>query len=85
MLGHASITLTVDTYAHLLAGVGRRAADAADALIIRKPRDQSVTNEPPAKGVAASRLGETAGQTGGPRGDRTHNPRIKSPLLCQLS
>jgi hypothetical protein len=21
----------------------------------------------------------------GPRGDRTHNPRIKSPLLCQLS
>ena len=22
---------------------------------------------------------------GGPRGDRTHNPRIKSPLLCQLS
>ena len=22
---------------------------------------------------------------GGPRGGRTHNPRIKSPLLCQLS
>src|SRR4051794_17867159 len=22
---------------------------------------------------------------GGPRGDRTHSPRIKSPLLCQLS
>ena len=22
---------------------------------------------------------------GGPRGTRTHNPRIKSPLLCQLS
>ena len=21
----------------------------------------------------------------GPRGTRTHNPRIKSPLLCQLS
>ena len=21
----------------------------------------------------------------GPRGNRTHNPRIKSPLLCQLS
>lgn len=25
------------------------------------------------------------GNTGGPRGTRTHNPRIKSPLLCQLS
>ena len=28
---------------------------------------------------------ERGGQHGGPRGDRTHNPRIKSPLLCQLS
>jgi integrase len=35
MLGHSSITLTVDTYAHLLAGVGQKAADAADALIPR--------------------------------------------------
>jgi hypothetical protein len=32
---------------------------------------------------AAARVGED--QTGGPRGTRTHNPRIKSPLLCQLS
>jgi hypothetical protein len=24
-------------------------------------------------------------QVRGPRGTRTHNPRIKSPLLCQLS
>jgi integrase len=28
---------------------------------------------------------KAAAQKGGPRGDRTHNPRIKSPLLCQLS
>ena len=28
---------------------------------------------------------ESAGHEGGPRGTRTHNPRIKSPLLCQLS
>ena len=28
---------------------------------------------------------ETPGQGGGPPGDRTQNPRIKSPLLCQLS
>ena len=31
------------------------------------------------------RKGKRAGQRSGPRGDRTHNPRIKSPLLCQLS
>ncbi len=28
---------------------------------------------------------ESAGERGGPPGDRTLNPRIKSPLLCQLS
>ena len=43
MLGHSSITLTADTYSHLLAGVGKKAADAADALIIRKPHEQSVS------------------------------------------
>jgi integrase len=43
MLGHSSITLTADTYSHLLAGVGQLAADAADALIPRTPRDQWVT------------------------------------------
>jgi integrase len=41
MLGHSSITLTADTYSHLLEGVGRRAAEAADALIPRSVRDQS--------------------------------------------
>ena len=44
MLGHSSITLTADTYSHLLAGVGRKAADAVDALIVRKPREQLVPN-----------------------------------------
>ena len=43
ILGHSSITLTADTYSPLLAGVGRKAADAADALIPRASRDQSVT------------------------------------------
>ena len=39
MLGHSSITLTADTYSHLLAGVGKKAAEAADALIVRMPRE----------------------------------------------
>lgn len=42
--GHSSIKLTADTYSHLLTGAGRRAAEAADALIPRGKRDQSVTS-----------------------------------------
>ncbi len=45
-LGHSSIGLSADTYAHLLEGVGRRAADAADALIPTTRCDYSVTMEP---------------------------------------
>jgi len=40
MLGHSSITITADTYAHLLEGVARQAAEAADALVPRR-RDQT--------------------------------------------
>ncbi len=32
-MGHSSIRVTVDTYSHLLPGVGRSAADAAEALV----------------------------------------------------
>lgn len=80
-LGHSSITLTVDTYSHLLEGVGRKAAEAATALVPRNRRDQSVTNQASvAQSVTGTRT-ESAGQgpaVGGPRGTRTHNPRIKS-------
>jgi site-specific recombinase XerD len=40
VLGRASLSLTADTYSHLLEGVGKSAAEAADALI----PDSSVTN-----------------------------------------
>lgn len=32
-LGHSTITLTADTYSHLIGGVGRQAADAAEAIV----------------------------------------------------
>lgn len=32
-LGHASIVLTVDTYAHVLPGMGERAADKLEAML----------------------------------------------------
>jgi integrase len=38
ILGHSSITITLDTYSHLLAGVGRDAAERAAALVPRAPR-----------------------------------------------
>ncbi len=53
-LGHSTITLTSDTYSHLLEGVGRDAAERAAALIPRTSRagaedrcDHSVTTEDP--------------------------------------
>ncbi|WP_413252957.1 tyrosine-type recombinase/integrase [Streptomyces brevispora] len=37
-LGHSTITITSDTYSHLLGGVGRDAADRASALVPRARR-----------------------------------------------
>jgi integrase len=43
ILGHGSISITSDTYAHLLEGVGKAAAEAASALVPRAPRAPSRT------------------------------------------
>jgi hypothetical protein len=32
-LGHSSITITSDTFSHLIGGIGRQAADAAEAVV----------------------------------------------------
>ena len=89
MLGHSSIAITADTYSHLLGNVGRDAAEAADALIPRRPREQNVSNggagRSPAEVVNEVAPGQTRRDASGPPGDRTLNPRIKSPLLCRLS
>jgi integrase len=92
ILGHSSIAITNDTYAHLLDGVGRDAAERAAALVPRAPVGSRGTAGLPS-GSRSSTAGvvEPSGSVnaqvseGGPRGTRTHNPRIKSPLLCQLS
>ncbi len=90
MLGHSSISITADTYSHLLRGVGRQAAEAAQALVPRVSASSTAvpTSFPRGLGDDDGRSPEEEnGQVndGGPRGTRTHNPRIKSPLLCQLS
>jgi hypothetical protein len=56
-LGHSSIGITADTYSHLLKNVGRGAAESASALIPRKQRDQSVTNQPSGPILRSQRRG----------------------------
>ncbi len=46
-LGHSSISITSDTYSHLLGGVGRDAADRASALV---PRARKTAPVGPAAG-----------------------------------
>jgi integrase len=92
MLGHSTITITADTYASVLPEVARRAAESAARLV---PRGQQA--DPQQLGPISAPSGpeadtepsppNTKGQvtSGGPRGTRTHNLRIKSPQLCLLS
>ncbi|SFT60877.1 Site-specific recombinase XerD [Geodermatophilus amargosae] len=84
MLGHASAAMTLDVYSGLFdddlsdlaARMDAAAREAASARV-------GAVWAQPSSGQAPGR--KTAARHGGPRGDRTHNPRIKSPLLCQLS
>jgi integrase len=84
MLGHASAAMTLDVYSGLfdddLTALADRMDAAARAAV--EARVGAVWAPSPADRPAKSKR---PGQRGGPRGDRTHNPRIKSPLLCQLS
>jgi integrase len=90
-MGHSSVRLTVDTYSHLLEGVGRGAADAAEAMVRPRattPAPDAPTLRPqgPENDSAAPPRGERPlVDRGAPSGTRTPNPLIKSQLLCQLS
>jgi len=77
MLGHASAAMTLDVYSGLFDDDLTALADRMDAA---------------ARAAAEARVGamwaltpvekptevQRPGQDGGPRGDRTHNPRIRS-------
>ena len=84
MLGHASAAMTLDVYSGLFDDDLTALADRMDAAAraAADARVGAVWARPPAE---TPTKGKRAGQRGGPRGDRTHSPRIKSPLLCQLS
>ena len=90
-MGDSSVRLTVDTYSHLLEGVGRSAADAAEGMV--RPRATTpaldaptLSPQTPGKDEAApSRRTKPLVDRSAPSGTRTPNPLIKSQLLCQLS
>lgn len=90
-LGHSTTHITANLYTHVVPALARSAADAVAAAVAYTQRvdatdvgemlatgkEHKTGREPPPD--------EIPGQRGGPRRDRTDNPRIKSPLLCQLS
>ncbi len=45
LLGHSSLVITADTYSHLLRGVGRKAAEAAAALVPRRPAEHTMSTQ----------------------------------------
>ncbi len=90
-LGHSTTHITANLYTHVVPAVARSAADAIAAAVAytRDARSADVvrtwSREAAFTGKRDPPDGEVAGHRGGPPGARTLNPRIKSPLLCQLS
>lgn len=72
-IGHSSTRITADMYAHLLPGASRGTAEKASALVPRKRRDQSVTNQAP---TAQSAVGADGASPGHWPVDAEDNPMM---------
>jgi hypothetical protein len=90
-MGHSSIRVTADIYSHLLQGVGRQAADAAEALVPARgahPAPDAPTLRPHAledDSTAPPLGGEAAGQNRAACRNRTDDLLITSEMLYRLS
>ena len=93
-MGHSSVRLTVDTYSHLLEGVGRGAADAAESMVRPRattPTPDAPTSRPPTPENEPARLPRRGNAQVGvstrraPEGTRTPNLLIRSQMLYPLS
>jgi len=71
-LGHSTITITSDTYAHMLEGVGRDGAERARALVPRQPGDHHARNVRLPRSATAGAEWKTPDQEGLPRVDSNH-------------
>src|SRR4029078_13093686 len=80
-LGHASISLTVDTYGKWLPKGDKAAVDSLDDTCRRGSGDRVMTLTTGGAAIAV----QVADLENGPTEDRTPNPLIKSQLLYQLS
>jgi len=88
ILRHASVTTTTGTYGHLALEDLR---DAVNRIAPEKPApfaDSLLTD--PARALPAPQRAENSASPNKilqsePRGDRTHDPRLKRPVLYQLS
>ncbi|WP_345710693.1 tyrosine-type recombinase/integrase, partial [Kineococcus glutinatus] len=82
-LGHSTTHITANLYTHVVPAVARSAADAIAAAVAYTRRTETTdvvrmwSAETVLAGERAPPGGEVAGQSGRPRGTRTHNPRIK--------
>ena len=84
-LGHSSSAITSDTYTSVFPKVAAAAAEAAAALVPRQATGTAMHTPRTHSASAGQARAGNAWSDGGPPGDRTPNPRIKSPLLCRLS
>jgi hypothetical protein len=71
-LGYSTITITSDTYAHMLEGVGRDAAERTRALVPRQPGDHHARNARLPRSATAAAEWKTPDQEGLPRVDSNH-------------
>lgn len=87
-LRHASVALTSDTYWLALVRRSRRRQQPSFRATRAPFPHQSHTTTALRQRITPKRTGEmplTRHFYGGPRGARTHDPRIKSPMLYRLS
>ena len=84
-LGHSSSTLTADTYTSVFPMVAAEAAEAAAAMVPRSATGTEAHTSRTHSASAGPVVHRNTRSRSGPPGDRTLNPRIKSPLLCRLS
>ena len=83
-LGHSQVSLTLDTYSHVLPSLQAEAATRMNDAIgeIGCQIGCQDTKQPNSE---SQKTAKCFSESGEPPRNRTENPQIKSLLLCQLS
>ena len=90
-LGHSDIAVTARHYARWAAGddyrdpLTREAGEVPADLLARLDSHHVPPTSMSGSMVVDGEVASNRGLTGGPSGTRTLDPRVKSPVLCQLS